>query len=82
MFPRVDLKRGLYYADCQWGVSGDQLFNSRVLHSAIRKYYPAGRKSYDRATGGSITVRESINNTQGVGIYVVAFTEFGRQSSE
>jgi hypothetical protein len=26
-------------------------------------------------------MRENINNTQGVGIYVVAFTEFGGQAS-
>ena len=31
--------------------------------------------------GGSITVLENINNTQGIGIYVVAFEEFGGQAS-
>jgi hypothetical protein len=31
--------------------------------------------------GGSITVLENINNTQGIGIYVVAFAEFGGQAS-
>ena len=31
--------------------------------------------------GGSINVRENINNTQGIGIYVVAFAEFGGEAS-
>ncbi len=31
--------------------------------------------------GGSINVRANINNTQGIGIYIVAFAEFGGQAS-
>ena len=31
--------------------------------------------------GGSINLQENINNTPGIGIYVVAFAEFGGQAS-
>jgi hypothetical protein len=36
---------------------------------------------YTIGPGRSINMRENINNTQGIGIYVVAFAEFGGQAS-
>jgi hypothetical protein len=81
MFPGVYLKRGHVMLIVGGAIA--------VISFSILGYYTLqfvniiqqeGRHTIE--PGGSINVQENITNTQGVGIYVVAFTEeFGGQAS-
>ena len=56
-----------------------QFFNARVLHlQFVNIIQQEGKHTISRWLD---PVLENINNTQGIGIYVVAFAEFGRQAS-